>query len=263
MALLDRYQHQDSPLHRLDPRVKVVGTVGAILNHTLLPDGAWFGFASAWGLLLVLSHHARLGTFFTVKRSFIALPFMLAGASVLVATVGTPLAQFELFGRDFIVTDTGIIRFVSLMLRTWLSVQVAILLTATTPFPDITHALRQLKVPPVLVAIVSFMYRYLFVLADEAQRLLRARRSRSAAVAGVKAGGALHWRATTTGGMAGQLFVRSLDRADRVYQAMAARGYRGTFLTLTSRAMTAQDWQMGVGVALVLMLIQVLARLLP
>jgi cobalt/nickel transport system permease protein len=258
MSVLDRYLHKNSPIHSLDPRVKLVGTVAFIVNNVLLPDGAWFGFAGAWLLTLAISHRAQLGTWFALRRSFIALPFMLAGFSVVFATPGNVLAEVRLFGLDLVITDAGIIRMISLMLRTWLSVQMAILMTATTTFPDLTHALRHLKVPAVLVAIISFMYRYLFVLVDESQRLLRARASRSAALPGHKAGGSIPWRAKVAGGMAGQLFVRSLDRADRVYNAMVSRGYRGQLLTMTPHHMSRRDWQVAGLLVMMLLLIQLL-----
>ena len=81
--------------------------------------------------------------------------------------------------------------------------------------------------PSIIITIVSMTYRYLFVLTDEAQRMLRARQSRSAS-AGGRSGGSVAWRARVTGNMAGSLFVRSLDRSERIYQAMLARGYDGT-----------------------------------
>ena len=129
----------------------------------------------------------------------------------------------------------------------------AILLTATTQFPDLMHALRHLRLPQILVAVISFMYRYLFVLADEAMRLLRARQARSAQLPGQKAGGSLWWRARVAGNMVGQLFLRSYDRSDRVYNAMLARGYRGHFLTLNPHAMQPFDWLAG-GIALLILL---------
>ncbi len=71
------------------------------------------------------------------------------------------------------------------------------------------------------------MWRYLFVLADEAIRLMRARDARSGVLAGRRPGGSVLWRARVAGGMAGSLFIRGFDRADRVYAAMLARGYDG------------------------------------
>jgi cobalt/nickel transport system permease protein len=136
----------------------------------------------------------------------------------------------------------------------------AILLTATTPFPDVLHALGHLRVPSVLVAIVAFMYRYLFVLTDEAQRLMRARAARSARPPGGGGGGTLRWRAQVTGSMAGQFFVRSYDRSERVYQAMLARGYSGRPLTSRPHALRRSDWAIGATVALCLLLIQIAGR---
>ena len=71
------------------------------------------------------------------------------------------------------------------------------------------------------------MYRYMFVLVDEAQRMLRSRAARSAGV-GRGTGGSVAWRARVAGGMAGSLFLRTLDRTERIYMAMLARGYDGT-----------------------------------
>jgi cobalt/nickel transport system permease protein len=136
----------------------------------------------------------------------------------------------------------------------------AILLVATTQFPDLMHALRHLHVPTLLVAIISFMYRYLFVLADEALRLLRARDSRSAYRPGYKSGGTVAWRARVAGNMAGQLFVRSYERSDRVYNAMLARGYDGQFLTLNPHVMRPNDWFIGAATTIILLIIQIVGR---
>ena len=111
----------------------------------------------------------------------------------------------------FTLTVEGTARFVSIVLKSWLSVQMAVVLVGSTPFPDLLMAMRALKIPRLLVAIVGLMWRYLFVLADEALRLLRARESRSADPVGVRgrrAGGSLAWRARVAGGMAGNLFLR-------------------------------------------------------
>ncbi len=127
------------------------------------------------------------------------------------------------------------------------------MLTAATSFPDLLHAFRHLRIPKTLVAIIAFMYRYLFVLADETSRLLRARASRSAAPAQGKAGGSILWRARVTGGLAGQLLLRSLERSDRVYNAMLARGFNGEFRTLNPHRLQMSDWTFS-AVALSLML---------
>ena len=257
----DRYQEGKSPIHQLDPRVKVVVTVLFILSNVLLPDGAWLAFLLAWGLILLTSVLAGLGLDYAIKRSFVALPFALAAVTVIFNLPGKPLFTWDLGPWQLVATDAGMVRFASIVVRTWLSVQMAILLTATTQFPDLTHALHHLRVPKLLVAIISFMYRYLFVLTDEAMRLMRAREARSARSTAGGAGGSIVWRARVTGNMVGQLFLRSYERSDRVYNAMLARGYSGQFLTLNPHLMRTTDWAIGAMAVAILILLQVIGRL--
>jgi cobalt/nickel transport system permease protein len=257
----DRYQEGKSPIHQLDPRVKVVVTVLFILSNVLLPDGAWLAFLLAWGLILLTSVLAGLGLDYAIKRSFVALPFALAAVTVIFNLPGKPLFTWDLGPWQLVATDAGMVRFASIVVRTWLSVQMAILLTATTQFPDLTHALHHLRVPKLLVAIISFMYRYLFVLTDEAMRLMRAREARSARSTAGGAGGSIVWQARVTGNMVGQLFLRSYERSDRVYNAMLARGYSGQFLTLNPHLMRTTDWAIGAMAVAILILLQVIGRL--
>jgi cobalt/nickel transport system permease protein len=126
------------------------------------------------------------------------------------------------------------------MLRSWLSVIAATLLTATTQPDRLLRSIRWLGVPRMLVATISFMWRYVFVIGEEAQRLMRARESRCARPTG-KTGGSLRWRGQVAGNMVGSLFLRSLDRSERVYVAMQSRGYNGELRTLERFALTSRD----------------------
>ena len=238
----DQYQHHESRIHRLDPRVKVLLTVGFILSNALLPDGSWLAFALAWLILLLANEFSQLGLWFTLKRSFVALPFALVAISAIFSPLGTPLAVWHLGFIELAPTDFGVIRFFSILVRSWLSVQMAILLVATTTFPDLIHALEHLRLPRSLTTIVAFLYRYLFILTDEVFRLLRAREARSAGLPNLKHGGKLAWRAKVAGSMAGQLFLRSYERSDRIYNAMLSRGYSGHIRTLNPHTMTQPDW---------------------
>jgi cobalt/nickel transport system permease protein len=254
----DRFLARVSAVHRLDPRVKVLATLAFIVSVALLPDGAWPVYGAAAALLTVVSLTARLSLGLVIRRSLAGLPFLLAAVTVLFSVPGASVWEGP-WGLS--ITDAGLVRFGSIVARSLISIAAAVLLTATTRFPDILHALRHLKVPAVLVSIIAFMYRYLFVLVDEVERLLRARTSRSARLPGVRGGGGLVWRAGVTGHMAGQLLIRSLDRSDRVFQAMQARGYRGELLTVNPHAMRPRDWGF-LGVCLVAVTaLQVLSRI--
>ena len=238
----DQYQFKESLIHRLDPRVKVLVTVGFIFSNALVPDGRWLAFAASWVFLLLANDLSNLGLGYTFKRSFVALPFAIVAISAIFSPQGEPLAVWDLGFITLVPTDFGVIRFISILLRSWLSVQMAILLVATTQFPDLIHAFEHLRMPRVLTTIVAFLYRYLFVLTDEVFRLLRARESRSASLPGMKHGGKLTWRAKVAGSMVGQLFLRSYERSDRIYNAMLSRGYTGHIRTLNPHVMTNVDW---------------------
>lgn len=257
----DRYHHTESFVHRLDPRVKVVVTIAYILSNALLPDGAWMAFGLSWLFLLVANVLSNLGITFTLKRSFVALPFALVAITVLFSIPGNPLSTFHFLFWDLTITDAGLLRFESILIRSWLSVQMAILLVATARFPDIVHALEHLRVPSILTTIIAFLYRYLFVLMDEVFRLLRAREARSAAAAGVRAGGSVAWRARVAGNMAGQLFLRSYERSDRVYNAMLARGYTGHLNTINPHELHRVDYLTTALALIVILLLQWIGRL--
>jgi cobalt/nickel transport system permease protein len=257
----DRYHELESYLHRLDPRVKVAVTVVFIVSNALLPDGAWFAFGFAWLFLLLCNLLSKLGYSYTLKRSIIALPFALIAITVLFSIPGNPLSTFHFLGMNFTITDAGLLRFVSILIRSWLSVQMAILLVAVTRFPDLIHALEHLRVPAILTTIIAFLYRYLFVLTDEVFRLLRARESRSAAAAGSRSGGGVLWRAKVAGNMAGQLFLRSYERSDRIYNAMLARGYAGHLYTLNPHEMKSTDFYAAAFAIAVIFLMQLIGRL--
>jgi cobalt/nickel transport system permease protein len=90
----------------------------------------------------------------------------------------------------------------------------------TTSVPALLNALTALRVPPLLVAILASMYRYISVLISEFQAMRRAATSRNLAKNGV-------WQRLVIGNMIGTLFIRTFERGERVYQAMLARGYQG------------------------------------
>jgi cobalt/nickel transport system permease protein len=257
----DRYHEKESFIHHLDPRVKVAVTIAFIVSNALLPDGAWMAFVFAWLFLLAANALSRLGIAYTFKRSLVALPFALIAITVLFSIPGKPIANFSIAMWNFVITDAGLLRFVSILIRSWLSVQIALLLVAATRFPDLIHALEHLRVPAILTTIIAFLYRYLFVLTDEVLRLLRARESRSAASAGKRSGGGVLWRAKVAGHMAGQLFLRSYERSDRIYNAMLSRGYSGHLYTLNPHEMKPRDYFVTAFAIAILFIVQIIGRL--
>jgi cobalt/nickel transport system permease protein len=226
--LQELYRSRDSILHAMDARVKLLITLAFIFSVSLSPHGAWPAYILFFSLALAMAQLSRLGLSLVYRRSLLALPFLLAALPLVFTGPAPRYALIDTPTLSILYSPAGVERFFSIAVKSWISVQAAVLLAATTPFTDLLSALRQLGVPRLLVSVTGLMWRYLFVMFDEVQRMLRARSSRSAAPAGVTGtGGSLLWRAHVTGGMAGSLFLRSLERSDRVYAAMLSRGYSG------------------------------------
>jgi cobalt/nickel transport system permease protein len=231
---LDRAVAGTSPLHRADPRLKFVAVVATIVSISLLPVGAFAALGIMWLALIAASTLAGLGPLRLSKGAFIAAPFLLAVLPLVFVRPEDPIGSIG----PLTVSGEGLRIFGTVAAKSWLSVQAALLLTFTTPFHDLVDALRDLRLPRILVAIISFMYRYLAVLVEEAGRMLRARSARSAGTSG----GSIGWRAKVTGQMVGTLFLRSYERSERIYAAMQARGFTGTFRHLATRPIGPRAW---------------------
>jgi cobalt/nickel transport system permease protein len=225
-AFIDQYSDLDSFVHRLDPRTKTLVVLVFVLVVMATPPTDWPAFALGTVLIAGLILLAQLPPLYVLKRSAVVAPFVLMIALSLPFFEGGEVAGSCNVGWwQVSVTYEGLLVLWNVVVKSWLSALGLILLSATTPFPRLLKGLERLGVPRVMVMILSFMYRYLFVLVDEVMRLQRARESRNL-------GGGLAWRARTLGNMIGTLFLRSYERGERVYQAMLARGFDGEIRTL-------------------------------
>jgi len=227
LHFLDPYRPRASIIHALDARVKLIWTLAFILTASLMPIGAWPAYVLLWVLGLLVMVLSELGVGQILRRALLALLFTLAAVPLIFTTPGTVLVTGP-FGLT--VTAPGVERVVSILFKSWISLQMGLVLAQSTRFPDLLLAMRALRVPALFVSIFGLMWRYLFVLADEANSLIQARAARSGlavALDRTRTGGTLAWRAKVAGGMAGNLFLRANERGERIYAAMLARGYDG------------------------------------
>ncbi len=253
-SFLDRYRQGTSLVHRLDPRLKLLATLAFVLAATSTPSPAWPAFLLLAALALAAIRLAEIPLGEGLKRSAVALPFAgMVALSLPFTQAGEVVWSWQILGWTLTITDQGLILFAAILVKSWLSVLVSGLLVATTRFADLLAAMRCLRVPTILTATISFMYRYLFVLVDEAMRLQTAREARSAG-----SGRTVWWRTRVVGGMIGSLFIRSYERSERIYAAMLSRGFSGEVRTLTRLAWQVQDSWAGlawagtlIGIALV------------
>lgn len=235
----ERYHDGDGLLHRIDSRVKLIVVVLFAFAATAIPEGHWLAFA-AFGLFVVAAIAvSELPPFLVVRRSLLAAPFVLAAVPLIFTRPGEAVATVPIIGWS--VSDAGLIAVASILLKSWLAVLLAVVLTSTTRPLDLIRGLERLRVPRILASTVFFMYRYLFVIGAEGQRMMRARESRSAVAPGIAAGGAITWRARVLGNMVGTLFIHSFSRSERIFAAMQARGYDGTVRFAEESSLTRAD----------------------
>jgi cobalt/nickel transport system permease protein len=263
---LDPYRPLTSPIHALDARVKFVLTMTFILTASLTPIAAWPVYILLFALILSVEILSGLGIGYVFKRAALALPFALAALPLIFTIQGQALFSLPIGPWTLTASVEGLERFVSVALKSWLSVQAAIVLAASTQFPELLQAMRAVGIPRLLVSMFGMMWRYTFVLVDEALRLVRARAARSGqlAVSGHlhapgtinRSGGSVLWRARVTGGMAGNLFLRAFERSDRIYVAMLSRGYDGEARLLPLAPLTGKPWAwLLAGLALLILLL--------
>jgi len=232
---LDPYLPTNSLVHQLDGRVKFILALAFILTCSLTPISAWAVYILLFALILSVEVLSMLGVGYVLKRASMALPFVLAALPVIFTTRGAELFSLPIGTWTLIASVEGLERFISIALKSWLSVQAAIVMAACTPFPELLQAMRAVRIPRLLVAMFGLTWRYLFVLVDEALRLMRGRASRSGVNPAIETGtrsksregGGIIWRAHVVGGMAGSLFLRGFERSDRIYTSMLSRGYDG------------------------------------
>ena len=258
-ALVERYEARDSPVHRADAGLKLLAALACIFAVTLTREGdalALALLALATGAVVAA---AKLPPLLVLRRSLIAAPFLLVTLPLLFTRPGETIATLPLLGWS--ISDEGAVAVLTILGKSWLSVVIAVVLTATTTQPDLLRGLRALCVPKILVATVEFAYRYLFVVGDEASRMLQARASRSGALEGQRAGGGLRWRARVAGHLVGTLFVRSLERSERVHAAMRARGYDGEPRFLAAPPLSAGALAIAAALVLYTYAVQIAVRL--
>jgi cobalt/nickel transport system permease protein len=231
-VFLDEYSDLESPLHRLDPRAKLVGFVALIIICVSTPPNLYMAFAAYFGLEIVLVLISRLPWRHVLKRMLIVLPFILVVAMF--------LPFFNKGGGSYnlgplTLSAHGLLVLWNVAAKSTVSVLAVILLSSTTPFPELLKGMEKLKVPHLMTTIMSFMYRYIFVLMDELQRMRRARDSRGWS-------GKWLWQAKVVGHMIAALFLRSYERGERVYAAMLARGYDGGVRTIYLYDFGVMEW---------------------
>ena len=245
-SFIDQYSGLDSFIHKLDPRTKFITSIVFIVLVVLTPIRNWHVFVIYFCLIVTCLAISKLPLLYVLKRSLIIVPFVLVIAVFIpFFKQGEIAGSYNVWLWQVSVTYDGLLILANVVTKAWLCIFSLILLSATTNFTDLLRGLKQLRMPGVIVLILSFMYRYIFVLTDEVMRMRQARDSRDF-------GGGRLRQLKTIGHMIGTLFIRSYERGERIYTAMLARGFDGEIRSLHQLSFKRADAYFSVAFGLVL-----------
>ncbi len=219
---MDELGRMDTPAHRIDARAKAIVTLAFIVVVMSFPCHEISALTPFLLYPIVLLSLGRIPLRYILRKILIAAPFALVIGILNPFIDRQPLSVIG----PFVVTG-GWVSFVSIMFRFILTVGAALTLVACTGMYRLGAGLEKIGVPRVFVVQLLFLYRYLFVVSNEAVTMMRSAALRSA-------GRSLSFRVYIS--MISHLLLRSMDRADRVYRAMIARGFDGEVRVLRQSA---------------------------
>jgi cobalt/nickel transport system permease protein len=230
---IDRFAMGDSAVHRLDARAKLLAVLAYSVVLISFDRYQVAALAPMAVLPLAMLWFAGVPVTFAMRRVAILSPF------ILMLVLMSPLYDRALtevaFGPWHFLLGRGWLTAANITIKFALGILALTAMICATPFSLLLEAMRRLCVPKIVVLQLGFLYRYLFLLIDEAMRVRRARDFRGAASAPIAR------RLAAAGGVIGTLFLRTLDRSQRIQLAMAARGYRGEPHSLTRLHFTVKD----------------------
>jgi len=224
------YRHGDTRLHRLPPHTKIVAAFGFVFAVVATPREAVWAFGLYAAVIVVLATYARLGVRFVATRMVVEVPFLIVALLLPFVAGGdtVSVAGVEL-------SHEGLWDMWNILAKATLGLASSIVLAGTTQIPELLRGFDTLRVPRIVTAIMGFMVRYLDVVLGEMRRMRIGMQSRAYNPTWI---GQLRPYATSIG----SLFVRSYERGERVYLAMASRGYAGHMPAATTDHATAGVW---------------------
>lgn len=216
IRFLDDMASQKTLIHNINPIAKLLVAIlysAVVISFGKYDISALVPFIFYPIIIFLLSEVPFIPLF---KRLFIALPFV-AGIGLL-----NPIFDTNIYMKILGVgISGGWISFASLIIKSSLTLLAALLLIATTKINEVAWALRKLGMPKVFVIQFLLTYRYIFILLEEVSKVIKAYRLRSPFKN--------HVSLKASGSLLGQMLLRSIDRANRLYNAMIIRGFNGEY----------------------------------
>lgn len=229
LGTLERLAHQDSPLHRLDPRTRIITTFIFILTTVSFDRYAVLELLPLFLFPVAIIALANISPLYLARQLLLLSPFV-----IFVGIFNPLLDSHPVRIFDTVEIAAGWISFCSLMLRFLLTAGSALLLMATGGIMGLGMGLQKLLVPGEFVIQLLLLYRFIFLLLDEANRMIMARNNRTFNGRGRGP--------RVAASMIGTLLLRTIARAERVHQAMLGRGFRGELRAMKDIRFAASDF---------------------
>lgn len=225
---MDELGRMDTPVHRIDARAKVLVTLVFVVLVMSFPRHEIAALLPFLLYPVLLAAFGHIPATPILKKMLVAVPFAL-----LVGLFNPLLDREPAWAIGPLVLSGGWVSFISILVRFILTVGAALVVVACTGMYRLARGMEQLGVPQVFVIQLLFLYRYLFVVSDEALRIMRG--------VALRANGVVSLRLSVYGSLLGQLLLRSMDRADRIHRAMLARGFDGEIWSMKQPKWRKQD----------------------
>ncbi|MEL1136286.1 cobalt ECF transporter T component CbiQ [Desulfitobacterium sp. THU1] len=228
MRLLDDLSGKDTVIHRVHPLAKLLTTLLYIIVVVSFDRFEILGLLPLVFFPVLVISLGELPLAPIMKRMLLAAPFAL-GIGIL-----NPFFDQQVFMVGGITLSRGWITFMSILIKCVLTVSAALLLIATTGMDKLGSALRLLKIPKLFVLQLLLTYRYISVLLEEVSTIWRAYSLRAPQQKGINR--------KVWGPLIGQLLLRTYERAQRVYQSMCLRGFKGEYNTGEQQKPAGKDF---------------------
>ncbi|MFH1073890.1 MAG: cobalt ECF transporter T component CbiQ [Candidatus Firestonebacteria bacterium] len=230
LSYIDRYSELDSRIHKLDPRIKTIAFFLYVIFVITAPAGDYLAYALFFLLIFFAAFLSKVPLLYLLNRSLAIIPFAFLVAIFI--PFSSP-ADYLVAGH-IKVNNRGFELFVNMVIKSWLSIIALTVLSCTTAFSAFLKGLNAMRFPKIIVLMLSFMYRYIFVLLEEVIRINTARKSRPS-------GGSFARQVRTLGNVIGLLFIRTYERGERIYQSMLSRGFNGEINILNKLKIETPD----------------------
>ncbi|MEM2098557.1 MAG: cobalt ECF transporter T component CbiQ [Candidatus Bathyarchaeia archaeon] len=207
-------------LQSINPLVKMTVTILLIIASLFIQELHYLLLFCVIPVILAVTSRIPFRNFIT-RTIFIPCFAMVVSLPTLFLTEGRIFFSANLHLFTFSITFEGLTRFLMFASRVWFCVACLIVFTLSTGFDTILQLLAMLKVPAVIIQMFSLTYRYLFVSIHELQKVLIAKEARTY----INPRNINLQNLKQSGAIIANLFIRTYDRAERVYMAMKVRGF--------------------------------------